>query len=53
MGCVPRNNYGDLSKKQAYKCKEKFVIVQSIRIIVIKSKETKVAPTSADILVGI
>jgi len=39
---MPRNNYGDLSKKQTNKYKEKFVILQLIRIIVIKSKETRV-----------
>jgi len=39
---APRNNYGDLSKKQTNKYKEKLVILQSIGIIVIKSKETRV-----------
>jgi len=39
---MPRINYGDLSKKQTNKYKEKLVILQSIRIIVIKSKETRV-----------
>ena len=37
-------------KKNTKKYKENFVILQSIGIIVIKSKET---PTPADILVGI
>jgi len=37
---VPRINYGDLSKK-ANKHKEKLVILQSIGIVVIKSKETR------------
>jgi len=41
--CAPRNNYGDLSqKKQTNKYKEIFVILQSIGIIVMKSKETRV-----------
>ena len=36
-----------------YKCKEKFVILQSIgRIIAIKSCETGLSSTPADILVG-
>ena len=40
-----RNNYGDLSlskKKQTNKYKEKLVILQSIGIMLIKSKETRV-----------
>jgi len=39
---VPKINYGDLSKKQTSKYKEKLVILQSIGIVVIKSKETRV-----------
>jgi len=40
FGCLPRNNYGDLPKKnQASKCKEKLVILQSIGIIVIKVRK--------------
>ena len=38
--CVPRNSYGNQKAKQT--SKEKFVILQSIGIIVIKSKETRV-----------
>jgi len=38
---VPRNNYGDLSKKQRNKYKEKLVILQSIEIIFVKRKETR------------
>ena len=38
IGRTPRNNYGN----QKNKCKEKLVISQSIRIIVIKSKEARV-----------
>jgi len=41
-------------KKRTNKCKEKLVILQSIGIIVIKSKETRmITYTPADILVGI
>ena len=40
-------------KKQTNKYKEILVILQSIGIIVIKRKETRVIPTPADILVGI
>ena len=36
------NNYGDLKKSKQNKCKEKLVILQSIEIIVVKSKETRV-----------
>ena len=36
-----------------YKYKEKFVILQLIGIVVIKSKETRVVTTPTDILVGI
>ena len=40
---TPRNDYGNLSKKKQTKIdKEKLVILQSIGIIVIKSKETRV-----------
>jgi len=39
---VPRSNYGDLSKKQTKKYTEKLVILQSIGIIVIKSKEIRI-----------
>jgi len=39
---MPRNNYGDLSRKQTNKHKEKLVILQSIGIIVIIGKETRV-----------
>jgi len=38
---VPRNNYA-LSKRQTNNYKEKLVILHSIGIIVIKSKETRV-----------
>jgi len=40
-------------KKLTIKYKEKVVILQSIGIIVIKSKETRWSPIPVDILVGI
>jgi len=40
---VPKNDYGDLSKKtKTSKYKEKLVILQSIGVIAIKSKKTRV-----------
>ena len=38
-------------KKQTNKYEEKLVILQSIGIIVIKSKEQELSPTPADVLV--
>ena len=39
---APRNNYGDFSKKkQTNKYKKKLIILQSIGIILTKSKETR------------
>ena len=35
---VPRNNYGDFSKKQANKNKEKLAILLSIGIIVVRKQ---------------
>ena len=42
IGRAPKNNNADLSKKQTNKYRKKMVILQSIGIVVIKSKETRV-----------
>ena len=39
---MPRNNYGDLSKTKLTNKEKKLIILWSIGLIVIKSKETRV-----------
>ena len=50
---MPRNNYGNLQKKQTNKYKEKLVILQQTGIIVINVRKQGWSPTPEDFLVGI